>query len=104
MRIRRNDTEEYNPDESSVIEHYLREGTSFSMSRLKVDGTHRNESKAEIAYYVLEGDGHIHVGDEIIDMEEKDVVYAKEESHTLEGEMELLVVRKPPVESKDQDL
>ena len=104
MKIRNTDTETFRPDESSVLKHYLGDRGSFSISILDIDGTHRNTSEAEIAYYVLEGEGIIHLESKIIDMDEKEVVYVGKNHHTLEGNMKLLAVRNPSAEKPEQAL
>jgi mannose-6-phosphate isomerase-like protein (cupin superfamily) len=101
VRLRRSDTEEYEPDRSSVLEHFLDPDASFSLSILQIDGDHRNESDAELAYYVIDGDGHIHLGNEIHDLEPEDVIYAGERDHEIEGSLKLLAVRNPPTEDEE---
>lgn len=104
MRIKKKDTEEFEVDESSVFRHFLPENASFSISFLDVEGTHENSSEAEVAYYVLSGEGVVKKKGKIVELEKEDVYYAADSSHVLEGSMELLVVRIPPAESPEEDI
>jgi len=104
MRIRKSDTEPVDLDTAAVLRHYIGPDASFSMSMIEVEGTHRNDSGSELAYFVVEGDGHVHLGDRIITMQPDDVVYVGTQEHELEGDMRLLAVRSPPADSEDDVL
>ena len=104
MRIRKKDTEEFLADESSVVRHFLPSDASFSITFLRVEGTHENSSEAEIAYYVKKGDGIIKRNGKIEELETEDVFYVGKKDHVLEGDMELLVIRNPPAEHPEEQL
>lgn len=104
MRIKKKDTEKIKTDQSSVIRHFLPENATFSITELRIDGEHRNNSEAEIAYYVKKGEGIIKKENHIEELEKEDVYYAGKKNHKLEGAMELLVVRTPPAKQPEQQL
>ena len=104
MRVKQNDTETFELDNTSVVKHFLSKDIPFSISLLSVSGTHENTSVAEIGYYVLEGNGIIKKDIEITEVEEGDAFYAKKKPHTVEGDMELVVVRTPPAEDPKDEL
>jgi len=104
LRIRKKDTDEFVADESSIVRHFLPADASFSITFLRVEGTHENSSEAEIAYYVLEGEGIIKKNGKIEELEEEDVFYVGRKNHTLEGGMKLLAVRSPPSEHPEEQL
>ncbi|MDY6778341.1 MAG: hypothetical protein SVU32_06745, partial [Candidatus Nanohaloarchaea archaeon] len=65
MKLRRNDAEDFQLDETTVLRHYPPDDASFSISILDVDGTHKREPERETAYYVLGGSGHLHLEEHI---------------------------------------
>ncbi|MDY6770892.1 MAG: hypothetical protein SV186_02955 [Candidatus Nanohaloarchaea archaeon] len=99
MRIKHSDAEEYIPDRTTELKKYVNPAASFSFTLIDVDGTHEVDGGHETAYFVLEGEGHVHLADRIVELDAEDVVFAGEEAHELEGEMTLLAIRSPPVDA-----
>lgn len=95
MRLKRRDSETVKPDTSTMLEHFLKDDASFSMSILTVEGTHENTPDSETAYYVVDGDGQIDRGDQIIELEPDMVVYIGTDHHTIEGTLKILAVQSP---------
>jgi len=92
VRLRNSDAEDFELDESSLLQRYEDKDVDFSLELLDVDGTHKVKADDAVAYFVLEGGGHVHLGSKIVELDHEDVVFAKE-SHELEGDMKLLAVR-----------
>lgn len=99
MRLKREDAEELVPDRSTVLEHLLTDDASFSLSLLTVEGTHENTPDSETAYFIVDGDGQIALGDRIIELDQDDVVYIGTQEHTLEGDLKIVAVQSPPTDA-----
>jgi len=92
VRLRNSDAEDFQLDETSLLQRYKDEDVEFSLELLDIDGTHAVEADVPVAYFIIDGGGHIHLGSTIIELDREDVVFAKE-AHELEGDMKLLAVR-----------
>lgn len=90
MRIKKKDSEEFRPDKTSVAREYPLEDSEFSISVLEIDGTHEVDPEKDTAYFVLEGDGHVHLEGNIKQLEVEDVVYTGQKEHVLEGDLKVL--------------
>lgn len=90
MRIKKKDSEEFRPDNTSVARDYPIEGSNLSISVVEIDGTHEVEPERDTAYFVLEGDGHVHLNGNIKQLDAEDVVYVGSKEHVLEGDMKVL--------------
>lgn len=99
MRIRRSDAGEFAPDETAVLRDYS--GERVGIELLRVEGTHEVAAGETDAYFVLEGDGHVHIssGDRILEIDEEDVVHVDGQAHTIEGNLDVLAMTARP----DQD-
>ncbi|MCJ7428927.1 MAG: hypothetical protein MUP66_00885 [Candidatus Nanohaloarchaeota archaeon QJJ-5] len=96
MKLKRTDSETVEPDTSTVLEHFLKDDAPFSLSIMTVDGSHENTPDSETAYYIVEGDGQIDLGERIIELEPDDVVYIGTDHHTIEGHLKIVAVQSPP--------
>lgn len=89
------------------------EGANFDSVISEVDGYHPDGNREEKifnersqkAYYVLEGEGKIFVGDEVHEVEKGEFVFVPEKTeHALEGEFKALIVTSPPFDPEDEEL
>ncbi|MDY6789042.1 MAG: hypothetical protein SVV03_03690 [Candidatus Nanohaloarchaea archaeon] len=95
MKIKKKDSEEFRPDETSVVREYILDDSDLSVEVVDIDGTHEvDPDSEETVYYTLEGEGHIHLSNRIIEMEKGDLVHLNRQKHTLEGDLTVLKVKR----------
>ncbi len=82
---------------------------SFDTVISKVDGYHPADGEkvineeSERAYYVIDGEGLIHVGEESFQVKSGDLVFVeKGKGHALEGNMKTLVITSPPFDPENE--
>ncbi len=89
------------------------EDANFDSVLSKVDGYHPEGDKdrkifnerSQKAYYILNGEGKIHVGEETHEVEKGEFVFVPEETgHALEGEFKALIITSPPFDPEDEEL
>jgi glyoxylate utilization-related uncharacterized protein len=89
------------------------EDANFDSVISEVDGYHPEgdrekkifNERSQKAYYVLEGEGRIYVGEKVHQVEEGEFVFVPEKTgHALEGEFKALIVTSPPFDPEDEEL
>ncbi len=90
MRIKKKNSEKLRPDSTSTARDYPLEESNMSISVMEIDGTHEVEPDRDTAYFVLAGDGHVHLKGNIKQLEAEDVIYTGRRKHVLEGTIKVL--------------
>lgn len=89
------------------------EGAKFDSVISKIDGYHPEgdrdrkifNEKSQKAYYILKGEGMIHVAEEIYEVNKGDFVFVPEQTgHALEGNFKALIITSPPFNPEDEEL
>ena len=89
------------------------ESSNFDSVICEVDGYHPAESggkkifnsRNQKTYYILEGNGEIHIdGDKVQVQEGEFVNVPKQTPHSLEGSFRALIVTSPPFDPEDEKL
>ena len=87
------------------------EGQRFDAVISRVERRHPAEGgmifneRSQRGYYVINGQGKIHVDNETCEVEVSDFVFVpRETAHAVEGELRLLVVTSPPFDPEDEEV
>ena len=89
------------------------EGANFDSVISEVEGYHPDgdsekkifNERSQKAYYVLEVEGKIFVGDEVHEIEKGEFVFVPQKTeHALEGKFKALIVTSPPFDPEDEEL
>lgn len=104
----------YKVDENTEITDLFEapEDANYDSVICEVDGRHPVEEgrgfyneKNQKSYFVLNGSGKIHVGEEIHRVEKGDWIYVPEETfHALEGDFRALIVTSPPFNPENEKI
>lgn len=97
-------------DESTRVSSlFPGEDERFDTVISEVDGYHPAKGEKVVneesqrAYFVIEGEGLIHVGEESHRVEKDDLVFVeKGQGHALEGDMKTLVITSPPFQPENE--
>lgn len=102
---------ETNPidENTDITSLFSKEDANFDTVISEVYGYHPEEGEkvineeSERAYYVIEGEGLIHVEDESFSVNSGDLVFVeKGKCHALEGELKTLVITSPPFRPENE--
>lgn len=96
MRIRRSDAGDFSVDSSALLRDYS--GQRLGIEYLRVEGTHEVDADRYDAYFVISGDGHVDLGERILEIDDEDVVHINGQAHTIEGDLDVLAITARPDE------
>jgi len=94
VRVRRSDAGDFSADSSALLRDYS--GERLDIEYLRIEGTHEVEQDRYDAYFVLDGDGHVDLGDRILEIDEEDAVHINGQEHTVEGDLDVLAITARP--------
>lgn len=87
------------------------EGQRFDAVVSSIEGRHPAEGgrifneRSQRGYYVIDGEGKIHVGEDTYAVESSEFVFVPTNTgHAVEGELRLLVITSPPFDPVDEEV
>lgn len=80
---------------------------NFDFVVADLDGDHPTviNHESDRAYFVLEGEGQVQVGEETYDVESEDLVTIKAgEKHSIRGDLRYLIITSPPFDPDNEEV